>query len=69
MCNLIRIEFKKAFTNKLFISALAIGTVISVLCAIYNIQAMELEKQYYQRALEATEYISGCYGQCCLKQR
>ena len=52
MYNLIRIEFKKAFTNKLFTIALIIGTVIAVLCAIYNIQAMELEKQYYQRALE-----------------
>lgn len=55
MNSIFKIELKKAFSNKLFLSAVIIATVIAVLCAVYNIQVMQIEKEYYQK----TQQISG----------
>lgn len=47
MKSTLKIELKKAFQNKLFWITLLIAGIIATLSAIYNIQVMQEEKQYY----------------------
>ncbi len=51
MKNTLKIELKKAFQNKLFGVTITIASVIAVFSAIYNIQVIEAEKEYYANAV------------------
>lgn len=58
MLKIIRMELRKAFSGKLFLSALLIALLLAVLCAAYNIEAMKIEKTNYQKALESGEGVN-----------
>lgn len=51
MKSTLKIELKKAFQNKLFWITLVIASIIATLSAIYNIQIIQEEKQYYANAV------------------
>lgn len=54
MRKLIKIELRKAITSRSFIIVLAIAFLIAVICAAYNIQFIEQEQRYYEKAVTVT---------------